>query len=350
MYMKRIWALALAVLLLLGCGRAETFLVTSDLHLTRDVASPALDALRAQTGDIMILLGDSTNNAHDEEHARVLAFLESAGRRAYVIPGNHDLTDRFGPSDYAGLYADYGWNAAFSRDADTASYAVMTPGGTCLVMLDTNAFDASGHVIPTGGVREATAAWVAETLSALPEGTPAVACGHHPLLPDRLDGALAEALRAGGVRLYLCGHDHGFAAVRVDGLQQVTVGQPHAYPGWAGLLEVTPAGYHWRVLPLYDEDDPLWQAMRDGSHEMGRNLADSTLKDTPYEGDAAAIDWFAEAFDGVVTSRLTREDCDRLLSDPSADKWREIKPKTVVKRWILGLLESYPQDVRDIRG
>ena len=346
-------ALLLAVM---GTGLAETLLVTSDLHLTADRAAhePALDALRAVDCDAALVLGDSTNNAHDEEHAYVLEFLQSLTRTAFVVPGNHDLAARFLQADFASLYRAYGWDASFSRDAASASYAVMTAGGTCLLMLDTNAVNSFGNVAALGGIDETTCAWITETLSALPEGTPVVACGHHPILPENrytpTPGAemLAETLRNGGVRLYLCGHDHGFAAVNVDGLQQITVGQPHAYPGWAGKLDVSQEGFHWQVFSLYAEDDPYWQRTAANSEKMARDIAVSMLKDTIYEGNEAAIQWFVTAFDGISTSSLTEEYCQQLLADPAADIWRRIETRTVVKRWLFGVLENCPQSAIDI--
>ena len=338
--MRRFIIIMLA--LLCGSCAAETFLVTSDLHVTRE-AHPTLPILQ-RDGDAVILLGDNTNNAHAEEHARVLAFLESLGREAWVIPGNHDLTKAFRPADFAAMYAAFGWDRAFSRDAASASCAAMA-GRTCLLLLDTNAYGANGSIDPLGGVSDETVAWVRETLASLAADTPVVACGHHPLVNTGVKNntALLEALRQGGVRMYLCGHDHGFAAVAEGGLQQITVGQPQAYPGWVGRLEVTDAGLHWRVDPLCADES---QAAR--AAELGENLARGTLKGTVHEDDEAAITWFCEVFDRILTSRLPDEACERLLNDPAADKWREIETPTVVKKWVFGVLESRPQDVRDI--
>ena len=339
--------LAACLLMLLGAASAETFLVSSDFHLTGGGETPALRALRTAEGDALILLGDNTNNSREGEHAQMLEFLETLGRPAYVIPGNHDMTQLSAP-DFIRMYGDYGWNAAFSRDEGTASCAVMTPGGTCLMLIDTNRCEGGRLVSVNGDVSEATVAWVSKTLSALPEGTLVIACGHHPLLPDRLSPPLADALRAGGVKLYLCGHDHGFAAVEADGLQQITVGQPHAYPGWAGRLEITDKGVHWQTIPLYPEDDPDWQAMAAGAKALARDMAIGVLEGTRWAGDAEAIGWFCEAFEAMMTSQLTEATCERLLAAPAADKWREVETKTVVKQWIFDLLASHPQDVRDI--
>ena len=349
--------IVLMIVLLLGTALSETFLVTSDLHLTEDRAAhdPALDAVTAMAAgyDGVLVLGDSANNAHDEEHAYVLEFLGALGRPAYVVPGNHDITRVLHPIDFVELYAEYGWGAAFSRDDASASCAVTTAGGTCLLLIDTNAYTDLESVAPLGGIPDATVEWVASVLDALPPGTPVVACGHHPILPPESRdtpnaGKLAEALRQGGAKVYLCGHDHGFAAVNIDGLQQITVGQPHAYPGWAGALTVDGDGFHWRVVELYADDDPVWLALEENAAALGVGIGRGVLTDTPFEGDEAAAQWFAEAFGMLQRSELTPEACERLLSDPAADTWRAITTKTIIRDWMFGILEQCPQDVREI--
>ena len=177
---KMMSCLLLALLTALsGAGYGERFLVSSDLHLTEDRAlhASALGALGTAAGDFdgLILLGDTTNNAHDAEHAHALEFLEGLGTAAYVIPGNHDLTARLRPADFARLYGAYGWDGAFARDAETASCAVMTAGGTCLLLLDTNAYNGPDNVAALGGVSDGTLEWVAETLASIEEGTPVIA-------------------------------------------------------------------------------------------------------------------------------------------------------------------------------
>ena len=93
------------LLLLLSAAAAETFLIASDLHLTGGEETPALRALRAAEGDALILLGDNTNNSREAEHAQMLEFLEALERPAYVIPGNHDMTQRSAP-DFIRMYGN----------------------------------------------------------------------------------------------------------------------------------------------------------------------------------------------------------------------------------------------------
>lgn len=351
----------LCALLISGEGRAETLLLTADLHMTANAAAlePALNALGSAlpAHDALLVLGDVTNNAHAAEHQGVrdaLHGLGQTGHAVYTLPGNHDLANDFSAGTFAEYYRDYGWASAYRRDHASASYAVMTGGGTCLVMLDTNAMRSGGDTIPEGGVSEETLRWLGDLLSALAPGTPVVVCGHHPILPAdqraRMANAdkLAALLRRHGVRLYLCGHDHCFAAVQEDGLQQITVGQPQSYPGCAGLLTIDADAFRWRMLLLYDPDDPHWLAMSDEARQFRENLGREVLTGTVHEGDAEAVGWFSRCFDLFTQGALTDALCESLLAEPGAQKWREIETNTVVKRWLFALLEGHPQSVREI--
>ena len=115
-------------------GIAETFLVISDTHFTKEARDD--DAMQeavvqaARETDAVLLLGDCTNNAHPEEHNLVLQWTreirQSTGAEVYIIPGNHDYRPLFGPDEFTAWYRSCGWGQAFSRDPATAGYAVMT--------------------------------------------------------------------------------------------------------------------------------------------------------------------------------------------------------------------------------
>ncbi|MBR1586100.1 MAG: metallophosphoesterase [Clostridia bacterium] len=358
---------AFFLLLLLGwlaafSGAAESILVISDLHLTENVSDfvPAMTAVQQQArkSDVLLLLGDNTNNGKPAEHQLLLQWLEKTARetgvQVCVIPGNHDLGQHVDRAAFAGLYAAFGPDRAFARDEGTASYAVMTPGGACLLMLDTNAYDSPTHVIPTGGIRAETITWVDSVLAGLDDAVPVIACGHHPLLPESryqaTPGAveLADVMARRGVTLYLCGHDHGFATVDDPRLRQITVGQPHAYPGWGGAVSWDGAGIHWRAQPLYAPDSAAYTALRQGAEALGDSMARGTLRGTAYQDDPGAIGWFTRAFVQSVGGELTPEICADLLNDENCRKWREIETRTVVKDWMLGLLENCPLNVKRI--
>ena len=192
--MRRKLRMLIAVLTLLLCpavfADAESLLIVSDLHLTASGDHDAmLDAIcsKAPGHDAVLLLGDAANSGRPAEHQRFRAFLErlrAEGQpQVFVLPGNHDLSSGFSALDFAVYYDDYGYAQAFSRDASTASYAVRTAGGVCLLMLDTNGYDEQAQAAYHGRVHPSTLGWLEEVLSGLPEDMPLVVCGHYPILP-----------------------------------------------------------------------------------------------------------------------------------------------------------------------
>lgn len=343
-------------------ARGETILAVSDLHWAGSGAAlaPALQAVgqMLQGQDALLLLGDDTNNGREEEHRQLIHWLKEVSRgtgaKVYTVPGNHDWSTIASRQAYQERYGAFGWNDAFSRDDATLSCAVMTPHGTCLLLLDTNAFDRPDHALPNGGISESTCRWADRVLSSLPADTPVIACGHHPLLPrDRLqktpgDLAMAALLEKHSVPLYLCGHDHKFATVKEGALRQIIVGQPQAYPGWCGMLEKTEKGFSWHTRMLFDPVDPVYRTQEESIRALAWNMGKGTLRGTPYQEDQAAIGWFAQAFVLAAGSALTPEDCAAFLADVNCDKWRTVQTPTVVKAWILNLLTHRPEDVRQL--
>jgi 3',5'-cyclic AMP phosphodiesterase CpdA len=341
----------------------ERFLVISDTHLTKETQEHAamLEAVvqAARGMDAVLLLGDNTNNTHPEEHVLVLDMAEEIRRRSgaevYILPGNHDYSAlRMGPKEFRAQYGAYGWNQAFSQDKETASCAVMTRGGTCLLLLDTNMRDGALGFKADGGIGGSTLVWLQETLEALPDGTPVLACGHHPILPpdrnERTPGAnaLSQVLRAYGAGLYLCGHDHGFATAEEKGLRQITVGRPQAYPGWVGIVEKEETGFRWHTEGIYDAQSPFYIALREGAYALADTMARGTLSTTPYADDEAAIAWFVSAYMLLAGGEMTPEKNAALLADDNCQKWREAETRTLAKEWMLNLLENCPEDVRRI--
>ncbi len=341
-------------------AKSESILVISDTHMRAGTGEydAVMDAVTAaaRNRDLLLMLGDNTNNGHPEEHALVLEravrLRKETGTEVLIIPGNHDYTSRFGAEEFSAVFRSCGTQQAFSRDTASASCAVLTAGGTCLLLLDTNRTGTAAHALPDGGISTETLVWAEKVLKELPGDIPVIACGHHPILSEgrdqRTPGAakLAELLHAYGVTLYLCGHDHGFQTVETGGLRQITVGQPHAYPGWAGVIEKNNTGFVWRTEPIYAPDDPFYIHLREAAESLSVSMARSTLSGTPCEGDEDAVAWFSTAFMKHMSGELTPDACAALLADENSQKWRGIETRTVVKSWIFSLLEHCPDDVR----
>ena len=339
----------------------ERLLFVSDLHLSHsgDNRAEILEAVAsyAVQDNVLIFLGDNTDNGRDEEHTALLAALEAMrknGAEIYVLPGNHDLCGNTTPEVFARRYGHFGYGQAFSIAPDSASYAVMTKGGTCLLMLDVNRYDASRRMADHGEISEQLLAWVGKVLSELDAHTQVVACGHYPLLPTEgaTDGTIGAAemvklLEAMKVSVWMCGHRHNHETRALNGLRQVTVGTPWSYPVWIGILEQTQAAWCYSVEPLFSESGERWASMKNSAYELGLAMAGGSLKDTPYEGDEEAIRWFATAFLAQLDNTLWAKQ-EELRKDPNCEKWRKADVRSVTKAWILGLLDSELGDVRHV--
>ena len=361
----RRWMLLMLVLLMtaqMTCVYAQTTAMIADLHLTADPDAFAgtLEAIEqiAADADGLIFLGDNTNNGRLEEHSTFLAWLDSlekkTGKPVYVIPGNHDLTGDTSPAVFAARYARFGREDAFEKDPDSASYAVMMRGGSCLLMLDTNAYDPSSRMTEYGETSPSLVSWAEKVLQSLPEGTDVIACGHYPLFPfgDGRDSTrnaqqLAAVLEKYGVQVYFCGHRHNNYTLFSDGLRQINVGVPTSYPAWAGTVTREGDHWHYRVAPLYDPKRSIWLEMKEGARMLGERMASGSLEGTAYAGDEEAIAWFTEAFMAELDSSIGRRSAE-FLAQPGCEKWRKAKVRAVTREWILGVLESAPEDVTDL--
>ena len=208
---------------------------------------------------------------------------------------------------------------------------------------------AAGHNRPKPSAR-----WQKNSQAALPDGTPVLVCGHYAVLPAERDEltlgahALSLLLRSYGAGVYLCGHDHGFATAEQEGLRQITVGPPWAYPCWAGIVELDQGSFRWHTQRIYDEQSPVLLRLRDDAYSLGRRMAEGTLEPTPYSGDQDAVEWFASAYMLLADGNMTPEKSARLLADENCRKWCQVETRTVVKDWILGLLENPPEDVKHL--
>ena len=111
---------------------------------------------------------------------------------------------------------------------------------------------------------------------------------------------------------------------------------------------MTEAGFHWHTEPIYDPRSPIYTSLRESARDLGRRMAAGTLAGTPFAEDEGAIEWFAAAFMQFAGGEMTPESSAALLQDENSQKWREAETPTVVRDWMLNLLENCPENVQDI--
>ncbi|MBL7258597.1 metallophosphoesterase family protein [Paractinoplanes lichenicola] len=203
----------------------------TDLHFGAEEAA-VVKGLRAdliaQDVDRVLVGGDLTMRARDEQFAAARELLDSIGTPWTSVPGNHDLPLDRPARAYGGL-------DAYRRLIDERTEPVVRDGGLLLLGLSSpRAYLWKGGRLDAGQVRA-----IETELTA--DAELKVLMLHHPVFrsPQRPNEALVHgvtaALRAAAaVRtdLILCGHDHVAAQARLPG-------------GMIGVLSGTACS--WRV-------------------------------------------------------------------------------------------------------
>jgi 3',5'-cyclic AMP phosphodiesterase CpdA len=202
------------------------------------IVAATIEDLAASDADVVLVSGDLTWNGEAASHERMaelLGGLEAAGKRVYVVPGNHDVDNQYAASyatgtgtavesvsvdEFAGIYGAFGPDEALSRDTGSLSYVVEPLPGLRFLMLD-SCIHAGAYELH-GALPADTLAWaVAEAEDAVAAGAFAVAVMHHGLV-EHVDSqdtyfagfllddheAVATALADAGVGLVFTGHYH----------------------------------------------------------------------------------------------------------------------------------------------
>ena len=250
--------------------------VASDLHLDPDNTEHSgiliqasynmelVDALlwdaEQRDSEILLLTGDLVNGGKLHRHEALIEKLhlaEANGLRIFVLPGNHDLAP-VTQSEFAQLYADFGYREAFSRDRSSLSYSVVLDD-LMLLMLDTAGYRAGAIDLPGAPERDnneaflslSTLSWVERQLQAAQEQGLRVLCaGHFNLLTSlsREKGSgfylengdrLAQLLRTCRVPLYLSGHMHIQAVLQESGLTELLTEYLLSYPTGYSILDLS---------------------------------------------------------------------------------------------------------------
>lgn len=332
--------------------------VASDTHLDPDntdrsgsvsetVYNPEIvDAMlwdaREQGAKLLLITGDLCNSGKENKHAALVEKLRAAektGLAVYVLPGNHDLAP-IRQTDFARLYADFGFDEAYSRDPGSLSYCVIRDG-LMLLMMDTAGYGAGAIDLPGAEARDdneaffsaETLRWAEELLQkAREDGLFVLAAGHYNLLPElshqprsgyylENGDRFAALLRQYGVPLYLSGHMHTRAVYEEAGLTEQLTECLIAYPTGYSLLDLAEDSLH--VAPRrVDVDawaartgqtDPVLLHFADWQEQAMqaycRTTVEAMAKRSPLteQEQAAAADFFYAVmrayWDGTLPSR-----------------------------------------------
>ena len=380
--MRRIalWILCLALALLCvpvcaaqGEQASLRIAASADLHVnpayrTTGIVNPLepyhlqlVDAFmwdaKQQEADILLLLGDITNQGKRTQHEALIEKLrqaEAQGMAVYVLPGNHDIGE-VSTGEFAGLYADFGYGEALSRDVESLSYSALV-GDTLLLLLDTNGY--SGHR-DTAFLTDGTLRWMEGQLSrARDMGWQVLCAGHYPLLtsnstPFSGKERAAQLLEDYGVQLYLCGHLHKRCVTLGESLTELVVDQAIAYPCCYALIDVEEDGFRYEPQATAVSE---WAAQRGEAdpHLLDFDAYQTRLEQARCAGVVARLkgdpeltaqeqreaeDFFFKLSDYRAHGTLSRY-AGMLREHPGCDIMIRIGAGTIYSRWIPSVLSD----------
>ena len=372
--MKRLWLLCLILALLCACPPAMaapstlTIAAATDLHVnpasqTKGPVNPLepchmeiVDAflwdVASRDVDVLLLLGDITNQGRAAQHEALLAMLRKAQKSGLVIlalPGNHDIGE-VDSVTFAGLYQDFGYGRAYSLDDASLSYSVLLDGRLFL-LLDTNGYSGQQG---TAFLTDRTLSWMERQLAVAREkGWQVIAAGHYPLCTGHstpfTNGKRAIGLlEAYGAPLYLCGHLHKRCVTVQGSLTELVVDQTIAYPcAYAMLTLEADGGIEYRPQRIdvsgrarqagVTDPDLLdfdaYQARLE--RERCVTVVDRIRRDQPIDDVSLreAEDFFIQFSECRAQGTVSRY-ADALRSHPGYDILIRLSEGTIYQRWI----------------
>lgn len=238
---------------------------TVDLHAALD---KVLSDIETYKPHILLLPGDMTNHGERLSHIDFIAKLEPLRRkgvRIFAIPGNHDVnipdahsftdglkqrTGSVSATEFAELYAHFGYAGALRRDSASLSYLSEINENTWLLCLDSNRWSEYRTSSISGGrILAQTLSWALEILrEAKEKNITVLGMMHHGLvehlpyqatffadyLIDRWKET-AETLAQAGLQVVFTGHFHAnditqFTSQKGNVLYDVETGSLSQYP------------------------------------------------------------------------------------------------------------------------
>ncbi len=171
---------------------------------------------------ILLVSGDITDG-HIENHREIaekFKIIEEAGKKVFVINGNHDITSEgkdgyTSPEEFRVIYGDFGFDEALCVDSASLSYTADLGHGYRLLAVDSCIYGEDN-----GKIRSETLEWIkGQITDAENDNVKLIAMMHHSLLSHlsvysltgmQADGTeeLAEILADSGVKTVFTGHFH----------------------------------------------------------------------------------------------------------------------------------------------
>lgn len=319
----------------------EAYLASQDDKLEAEsdaIFQSALNILLNSDVQVVLIAGDLTNNGEYVNHQRVanyLGRLANAGKRVFVINGNHDIFNpnansysgntatrvkNTTPDEFKSLYRAFGYDQAKAKDTNSLSYTVDLAPDVRLIVIDSCQYAASDTTPATAGeISGAKLQWVeGQIRSAKAEGKTVLGMMHHAIVPHFTTEttffpgfvvddyvALQQNFSSLGLQVMFTGHFHAqdlagqyFSNNRY--MLDIGTGSLVNYPVPIRFVEVTADRKHLNITSTrvtsinYDlKGAANFQAyalntMSTGLREMFLQLATGVLVGQGYSSDTAA--------------------------------------------------------------
>lgn len=247
---------------------------------SKAILEAALEAIKKSDVDLVLVSGDLTKDGEYISHkqfSQYLKQLEDAGKKVFVIDGNHDIynphavsfegnqttpVQQVSPSRFKSLYKDFGYSEAIAKDRNSLSYVVEPVEGVRILVMDSSLYDTNkeDNYPKTGGAFSAKRlSWIKEQVKlAQKEDKFVIGMMHHGVIEhfsmqdelfkdyvvdnwEDVSKDLAEA----GLKIVFSGHFHANDVVKkeVDKdhfLFDIETGSLLTYPSPYRIVEVAP--------------------------------------------------------------------------------------------------------------
>jgi 3',5'-cyclic AMP phosphodiesterase CpdA len=239
--------------LLVSDGAAFQTWIMKDRKLLAEseaIFEAAVQAVAAENVSIVLVTGDLTKDGALVSHQAVaqgLQTIENAGKKVYVVPGNHDINNphalsysgadmtpvsRVSASEFESIYDNFGYAEAIDTDPNSLSYVAAPRPDLWILAMDACRY-AENTTSPVVGGRfpASTAAWIRAKLSEARAGNIQVVGMMHHGLVEHFTGqstlfadyvveggaALSAEFADSGLSVVFTGHFHALDAVKRSG-------------------------------------------------------------------------------------------------------------------------------------
>ena len=168
---------------------------------SKAILESTIESIKNSDAQIVLACGDLTKDGEllsHQQFAEHLKQLEDAGKKVYVIDGNHDINNpdaasfngnqvtpaaNITPADFKTIYHDYGYGEAVAADPDSLSYAVDPVPGLRIIAMDSALYDtniADDAPKTAGAFSAGRQAWIdAEIADGVAQGKTVIGMMHH---------------------------------------------------------------------------------------------------------------------------------------------------------------------------